>query len=110
MKARKQGNGLRAIANFPSNDERRRIVSHLLESWTAELAAARDSLIGPDAAADLARFPEARAFAHFISPRRLVDALKKSRLGQRAAARDAAGEMLMECIAFLAALGEKTVG
>jgi hypothetical protein len=96
---------LRASTSYPSGDERRRIVTRLLKSWTGELAAARDSLGEPDIARGLGGFPEALAFAHFIAPRRLVDAMKKARLGHHRAARSTAGEMLTECIGFLDALG-----
>jgi len=110
LKATRRGNGLSTIPNFPSGDERRQIAARLLRSWTAEIIAARESLSGPGIAADLGLFPQALALAHFIAPRSLADALKKSRLGQGTDARKAAGEMLTECISFLDVLGEKTVG
>ncbi|MGO9308725.1 MAG: hypothetical protein ACLQDL_06860 [Spirochaetia bacterium] len=102
--------GLNPRAGYPSGDERRRIVSRLLKSWTTELAAARDSLDEADVAQGLGDFPGALAFAHFIAPRRLVDVMKKARLGHHQTARIAAGEMFGECIGFLDSLGGKIVG
>ncbi len=110
MKATRRGTDLGTNPHFPSADERRGIASRLLKSWTSEIAAARESITGSGIATDLERFPQALAFAHFIVPRRLVDALKKSRLGQGTAAWNVVGEMLTECVSFLDALGEKTVG
>jgi hypothetical protein len=103
-------NSLVPSKGFPSIDERRRIASRLCESWTAEIFAARESLAHPGAWADLGRFPRALTLSHFIAPRRLVDALKKSRRGQGAAAAAAAGEMFTECSSFLNALGERAIG
>jgi hypothetical protein len=40
----------------------------------------------------------------------MLDALKKSRLGQGAAAGGAAEAMLTECTTFLDELGERTIG
>jgi hypothetical protein len=105
------GCSLSPNAQFPAGDERRRIASRLCRSWTAEIAAARQSLTRPGASgADLSGFPRALTLAHFIAPRRLVDALKKSRTGHGPAAAAAAGEMFTECLSFFDALGEKAIG
>ena len=110
MSATERSRGLTAHANFPSGDERRRIVFRLLKSWTDELAAARNSFTDANADQDLGGFPEALAFAHFIAPRGLVDTMKKARRGQRRAARSAAGEMLTECTKFLETLKGRIFG
>jgi hypothetical protein len=96
--------------DFPAGDARRRIVVRLRKSWIAEITAARESLAHADAWTDLSRFPRALTLAHFIVPRRLVDALKKSRMGQGVAAAAVAGEMFTECSSFLDALGERALG
>ena len=105
-----RGSSLAPSASFPSADRRHRIVRRLLGEWRSEMAAARESLSRSPGAAGLATQPNALALAQFIAPRRMVDALKKSRLGQGAAAGDAAREMLTECMSFLDALGERAVG
>jgi hypothetical protein len=104
-----QPGGLSIDANFPPANQRRRIASRLLKSWSDELYVARDSLTDPKAVKDLGDFPLALAFSHMIAPRRLVDAMKKARMGQRSAARNAAAEMLTECLEFLATLGGELV-
>jgi hypothetical protein len=68
---------------------------------------ARDAL--SQGSVDLARFPLVLELAHLISPRRLVDALKKSRLGEPDSARAAAVETLEECRGFLQSMAEKLV-
>jgi hypothetical protein len=105
-----RGPGLRAEPGFPSFEERRRIASGLLDSWIRETAQARDSFTGPAAAVDLGRFPRALALAQLIVPRGLVDALRKSRQGQGAAARSSAQDALTEGVRFLVSLAEKTRG
>jgi hypothetical protein len=104
------GSSLAANTSFPSAEERGRIARRLLGQWQRELAAARESLAGSAGTAALAAFPNALALAQFIAPRRMLDALKKNRLGQGAAAGGAAGEMLAECLSFLDALGERAIG
>ena len=102
-----RGNSLVDNPRYPAADERARIARRLLGQWRAEMGAARDSLARSGGTAALASFPEAMDLAQFIAPRRMVEALSKSRRGQASAASGAAAEMLAECMAFLDGLGER---
>ena len=103
------GTSLEPDPGFPHGDERKRLASGLLSEWMKEVAAARDSVAGgsPGGLADLARLPRVLEFAHLLSPRRLVDAMKKSRHGDGAASRGAAEEMLADCVQVLGELRER---
>ena len=110
LPAAARGNSLAANAAYPPGDDRKRIARLLLRQWRSELDAARTSLAHSGGTSSLASFPEALALSQFIAPRRMLDALKKSRLGQGAAAGGAAEAMLTECTTFLDELGERTIG
>jgi len=110
QKAAQPGTALNTNWDYPREDERRRIASRLLKSWTAEMGAARDSLTSHSSDAALAPFPRTLAFAQFIAPRRLVEMMKKARLGQETDARSTALEMIAECISFLVHLEEHAIG
>jgi hypothetical protein len=99
---------LRADTVYPARDVRQAIAVRLLGSWGATMRAARDVGGGVRSVENLGALP--LAISHFVAPRRLVDVLRKTRLGEDGAARDAAHEMLSECIQFLDHLGEKVIG
>jgi hypothetical protein len=98
------GTRLETFSGFPAGAERRSLASGVLKGWTAEIAAARDSITD---ASELDRFPRVLEFAHLLAPRRLIDAMKKSRQGDRAGARDSTSDMLTECLGFLVNLGDR---
>ena len=101
------GTRLEALSGFPSAAQRRSLASGVLKGWTAEIAAARNSITDAGGIADLDRFPRVFEFAHLLAPRRLVDAMKKFRQGDRAGARDSTSDMLTECLGFLVNLGDR---
>ncbi len=103
------GPSLKPAAGFPRGDERRRLASGILKGWIEEISAAQDSITHAGVTAELGRFPRVLEFAHLLSPRRLVDAMKKARQGDRAAGRDSTAEMLRECAAYLTDLGERSL-
>ena len=92
---------------YPGPAERTRIAAGLLGTWARQVMEARDAL--SRGSVDLGRFPLVLELAHLVSPRRLVDALKKSRQGESKAARAAAVETLEECRGFLQGVAEKLV-
>jgi hypothetical protein len=104
-----RGARLTPASGYPAADERRRLAMALLEEWAVEITAARNSITDAGIMADLGRFPRVLELAHLLAPRRLVDAMKKARLGDHAAARDSAEETLTECLGVLTDLGERTV-
>jgi len=101
------GTRLRPDPGFPRGAERKRIVSALLKEWTTEVAAARELVTS---VGDLGRFPRVLELAHVLAPRLLVDAMKKARQGDRAAARTSTGTTLTECFTYLSGLRERNLG
>lgn len=95
------------VPGYPSPVQRARMAAEILGAWRRQIMDARDAL--SRGSVDLGRYPLVLELAHLISPRRLVDALKKSRQGQPEAARAAAVETLEECGGFLQGVAEKLV-
>jgi hypothetical protein len=95
------------VPGYPGPAQRARIAAEILVAWRRQVTDARDALFR--GSVDLARFPIVLELAHLIAPRRLVDALRKSRRGDLEAARAAATATLEECKGFLHGLSEKLV-
>jgi hypothetical protein len=96
---------LAPVEGYPDRPARGLIAQRLLGEWRQQVTEAQDAISAGNV--DLGRYPIALDLAHLVSPRRLVDTLRKSRLRDAAAARSAAVETLQECSAFLGVLGEK---
>jgi Protein of unknown function DUF115 len=101
-----RGRRLEPVHAYPRIAERKRLASRVLGEWAEEIRSVRAR--GADAA-DLARFSRVLEFSHLLAPRRLVDALKKTRDGNRAAARDATRDLLEECLGVIEHLGEQSL-
>ena len=95
------------LRDYPDATARRRIASRLLGEWLKAVAAARGELAGSQPGMDLAAYPLVLDLAHMISPRHLVDALRRERRGDTSAAQDAAVQVLEDCEHFLGGLAEK---
>ena len=96
------------LRGYPGAAERRGIARRLLGEWQETVRSARRRLTGdPRQGLDLAAQPLVLDLAHLVSPRSVVDALRKSRRGEAAAARDSAAQALEDCGQFLGGLAEK---
>ena len=96
---------------YPPPAERRRAAGRILQAFSREAERATEALQGaPQASWDPGRFPRAVELAYLVTPRQLVDSLRKSRLGEREAARSAAIELFAECRRFLESLAGRLRG
>jgi hypothetical protein len=101
---------LEPAPGYPAESRRRQIAAEVLASWSAETEGARAALASARSGWEPGRFPRAVDLAYLVAPRRLVDALRKRRMGDTDAARAAAAETLDECGRFLGELAGRLNG
>ena len=104
------------LRGYPDAARRREIAGRLIREWRDAVRAAHRGLGGglggglagdSQEGQDLGAQPLVLDLAHMISPRHVVDALRRSRRGQAAAARDSAAQALAESEQVLRDLAEK---
>jgi hypothetical protein len=102
-----RGPQLSPVAGYPVLDERKRIVHGLVRRWRETLQAVHPRRAG--AAVDPETARAALGLAYVISPRLLMESLRKSRRGDPEGAGAARVEMLDDCALFLDGL-ERRIG
>lgn len=103
----KPGSGLHDDGKYPNRASRDAIVMQLLERWAQAVAQGARGLRG-EGLAVFGGSPVLFPLAYHVDARGLLDARKKARAGDAAAALNAGESILANCAEFLRALAEKT--
>jgi hypothetical protein len=112
--AQSRGGAARAAAlsrpiGYPGADERRKIVGAVLARWVGEVEDGSREFRAGAGLSVFSRSPLLLPLAWHVDPRGLLEARRKARTGQAAAAQEAGERALQACAVFLSSLRRRSL-